>query len=318
MLGWSALSLLPDIDVVGFIRGVPYGAEWGHRGATHSLTLAVVGGIATGLAAHTVESRGSRTRGSSLARPLWGGAFVATFVLASHGLLDTMTDGGFGVALLWPFSLTRFFAPWRPIPVAPIGPAFFTPDGAMIALTELVLFLPLWLYAFRTRQRAAVITVWVTAMWLLTSPDPIRERLIDRVYPDDTRFAPGYSEDFFKTIVPGDPEDAVRARLGEPLFDSVVYLPKGYDLESIMVGQVPPGCFGAGVKAGVVQDAHDPGICRSRGVVEGMSKADLFRILGTPTGSCAQYTDSPNNGRFRFRMVCFLNGKVELVFRRRT
>jgi hypothetical protein len=123
--------------------------------------LAVGGGIATGLAAHTVESRGSGTPGSSLTRPLLGVALVATLVLASHGLLDTVTDGGFGVALLWPFSLTRFFAPWRPIPVAPIGPAFFTPDGAMIALTELVL--PLWLYAFKIRQRAAVITRTVNA-----------------------------------------------------------------------------------------------------------------------------------------------------------
>ena len=138
------------------------------------------------------------------------------------------------------------------------------------------------------------------------------------MYPDDTRFAPGYSEDFFKTIALGDREDAVRARLGEPLFDSVLYLPKGYDLQSIMAGQAPPGCFGAGVKDGVVQDAHDTGVCRSRGVVEGMSKADLFRTLGTPTGSCAQYSLSANNGRFRFRMVCFLEGKVEVIFRRRT
>jgi inner membrane protein len=31
---FSALSLLPDVDVVGFAMGVPYGAPFGHRGAT--------------------------------------------------------------------------------------------------------------------------------------------------------------------------------------------------------------------------------------------------------------------------------------------
>src|SRR6185312_15250501 len=304
---WSALSLLPDIDVVGFMRGVPYGAEWGHRGATHSLTLAVVGGIIVGLGARVLRVR----------RPLRI-TLLAVVVLASHGLLDTLTDGGLGAALLWPFSLHRFFAPWQPIPVAPIGPAFFTLDGAMIAATELVLFLPLWLYAFRIRQRAAVIAVWLAAVWLLTSTDPIRERLVDRVYPDQTRYAAGYSEDFFKTIVRGDREDAVRGRLGEPLFDSVFYLPEGYNMESIMAGQVPPGCFGVGVRDAVIHDTHDPDICRSRGLTEGMSRTDMVRILGTPAGSCAQYPDGANNGHFRLRMVCFVNGKVERIFRQRT
>ena len=309
LVGWSALSLLPDIDVVGFMRGVSYGAPWGHRGATHSLTLAVAGGVVVGLAARWFKRPVARTMA------------LAVVVLASHGLLDTMTDGGLGAALLWPFNLTRYFAPWRPIPVAPIGPDFFTPDGAMVALTELALFLPLWLYAFRMRQRAAVIAVWLVAMWLFTSNDPVRERLVSRVLPDDTRFAAGYSEDAFRAIVVGDSEDVVRGRLGEPLFESVFYRPKGSRFQSMMdmsPTHLPPGCFGAGLKAGVVHDAHDPDVCRSRGIVEGTSKADVLRILGTPTESCAEYSESPSRGRFRMRMVCFLSGKVEMVFRRRT
>jgi hypothetical protein len=245
----------------------------------------------------------------------------AVVVFASHGLLDTMTDGGLGAALLWPFNLTRHFAPWRPIPVAPIGPDFFTPDGAMVALTELALFLPLWLYAFRMRQRPAVIAVWLVAMWLFTSTDPVRERLVSRVLPDDTRFAAGYSEDAFRAIVVGDSEDVVRGRLGEPLFESVFYMPKNSGFQSMMEmspTRMPPGCFGAGLKAGLVHDAHDRDVCRSRGIVEGTSKADVLRILGTPTESCAEYSESPSRGRFRMRMVCFLSGKVEIVFRRRT
>jgi len=35
MVAFSALSLLPDIDVIGFPLGVPYGAPFGHRGASH-------------------------------------------------------------------------------------------------------------------------------------------------------------------------------------------------------------------------------------------------------------------------------------------
>jgi inner membrane protein len=138
MVLWSLLSLAPDADIVGFSLGVAYGDPWGHRGATHSLTLALVGGAV----AFAVARRG-RT------------ALLLTAVLASHGLLDTLTDGGLGAALLWPFSLTRFFAPWRPIPVAPIGLALFSPRGLYCAATELVMFAPLWLWALLSRRRVS-------------------------------------------------------------------------------------------------------------------------------------------------------------------
>src|SRR5687768_9587087 len=45
MAWWSALSLLPDADVIGFALGIPYPHPWGHRGATHSLAFAI--GVAT-------------------------------------------------------------------------------------------------------------------------------------------------------------------------------------------------------------------------------------------------------------------------------
>jgi hypothetical protein len=47
-----------------------------------------------------------------------------------------MTNGGLGCALLWPFSDERFFVPWRPIPVAPIGLAFLSARGLRIAVIE--------------------------------------------------------------------------------------------------------------------------------------------------------------------------------------
>ena len=41
-------------------------------------------------------------------------------VIASHGILDAMTDAGLGVMLLSPFSHERFFLPWRPFYAPPI------------------------------------------------------------------------------------------------------------------------------------------------------------------------------------------------------
>src|SRR5687768_17218569 len=48
---WSALSMLPDADVIGFAFGVQYGDEWGHRGATHSFVFSLALGTAIGLVA---------------------------------------------------------------------------------------------------------------------------------------------------------------------------------------------------------------------------------------------------------------------------
>lgn len=135
-----ALSFLPDLDVIAFALHVPYEAEWGHRGASHSLVFAAALAVPVALLLR---------RRAPIAITL-ATAFV---VVASHGLLDTLTDGGLGIALAWPFSLERFFAPVRPIPVSPIGPAFLSPRGLYVAATELLMFVPLWLYAFWPRGR---------------------------------------------------------------------------------------------------------------------------------------------------------------------
>lgn len=142
MLFWSLLSMLPDADVIGFPLGVAYGDPWGHRGATHSLTFALgVGGV-LGVAA--------AIRGWPVIRT----AVIGALVLASHGILDTMTDGGLGCALLWPFDATRYFAPWNPIPVSPIGAGYLSAYGLRVALTELILFSPVFLFACWPRARA--------------------------------------------------------------------------------------------------------------------------------------------------------------------
>jgi inner membrane protein len=137
---YAAVSMLPDADGIAFPLGIPYGAPFGHRGASHSLVAAAVIGAVAGLF--------GRRLGLSYGKAALAGAAVA----ASHGLLDSLTDGGMGIALLWPFSNRRFFAPWRPIPVAPIGLGILSERGVSVMAAEALIFAPFFLYAFWPRR----------------------------------------------------------------------------------------------------------------------------------------------------------------------
>src|SRR5438067_7079315 len=140
-LGLTTLSLLADVDVLAFRFGIPYSAPFGHRGATHSILFALTVGTATALLL-------ARTDRSTFCRS----AVVACLVAVSHPLLDAMTDGGLGVALLWPFSTARFFAPWRPIPVAPIGARMLSDRGLHVAALEALWSLPVLVWAAWPRR----------------------------------------------------------------------------------------------------------------------------------------------------------------------
>jgi inner membrane protein len=130
------LALLPDADVIGFRFGVAYADNWGHRGASHSLFMAILGGACLAWPL------------SKLLRSAYvPTACAAIAALLSHGLLDTLTDGGLGAALFWPFEDGRFFAPWRPIPVAPIGRAFLSMRGLRCVGFELLTMGPLLVIA---------------------------------------------------------------------------------------------------------------------------------------------------------------------------
>ena len=143
MTAYTLASMLPDVDVVAFTLGIPYEAPFGHRGASHSLLVAAVLGLLVLAVARAAGGDGRRA------------ALYTAGVVASHGLLDTLTDGGLGVALLWPFSDARYFAPWRPIPVAPIGFDFLSPRGWHVAITECAYSAPLLLWSLWPRARQA-------------------------------------------------------------------------------------------------------------------------------------------------------------------
>ncbi len=121
-------AMLPDADVLAFALHIPYADAFGHRGASHSLLFACVLAAFAALLAVSCQRRSAST--------VQAAAFVLVCA-ASHPLLDAMTSGGLGVALAWPWSEHRFFAPWRPIRVSPFAPQFFSTRGLATLLSEL-------------------------------------------------------------------------------------------------------------------------------------------------------------------------------------
>jgi inner membrane protein len=57
--------------------------------------------------------------------------------MLSHGMLDACTNGGPGIAFFAPFSNARYFFPFRPLVVSPIGvQGVFGARGLRIFLSE--------------------------------------------------------------------------------------------------------------------------------------------------------------------------------------
>jgi inner membrane protein len=143
----AACAMLPDADVISFFFGIAYGNVLGHRGITHSILFAIAVGCVVGMLFF---------RGIEISR--WRLALYFSAATLSHPLLDMLTSGGLGVALLAPFSNERFFFPWRPITVSPIGLGFFSERGVAVVVSEFVwIWLPsmiiatmLWLVAQRS------------------------------------------------------------------------------------------------------------------------------------------------------------------------
>ncbi|GGY22671.1 hypothetical protein GCM10008098_14970 [Rhodanobacter panaciterrae] len=142
--------MLPDADVLTFKLGIAYADAFGHRGARHSIAFALLPAL---LAA-------------ALYKPLrtsaWQAAAFVGLSAVSHPLLDALTNGGLGVALGWPLDNHRFFFPWRPIEVSPIGVRFFSMHGWQVIESELLwvwlptgaLALLLWQLRRRHERRA--------------------------------------------------------------------------------------------------------------------------------------------------------------------
>jgi inner membrane protein len=121
-----ACALLPDLDALGLWLGIPYEHPFGHRGFTHSLPFSVALAGAGSLLAPAVGAQPAVAFGVLLAS------------VASHGLLDGMTNGGLGIAFFSPFSQRRHFLPWRVIEVSPLRPsALFSRRGLRVLRSEM-------------------------------------------------------------------------------------------------------------------------------------------------------------------------------------
>jgi len=126
-----ACGLVPDLDVLAFGFGIPYSSPWGHRGFSHSLTFALVFSFLVASLGFASEEEWRRRWPA-----LWPFFFLT---MVFHGLTDAMTDGGLGVGFFVPFSQTRYFLPWRPLVVSPIGVhGLFSRYGVEIMRSELL------------------------------------------------------------------------------------------------------------------------------------------------------------------------------------
>lgn len=124
-----ACAIAPDIDVIAIPFGARSGDLLGHRGFTHSLLFAAVlasAGLAGAVRAWpSIVHRGA----------VWFYLFLAA---ASHGLLDALTSRhGLGIPFFWPFDATRYFFPFTPVAMSPLGTHFFSERGLSVLLNEI-------------------------------------------------------------------------------------------------------------------------------------------------------------------------------------
>lgn len=126
VLAGAVCSIIPDLDVVAFRLGISYQDMFGHRGFSHSIVFA---GLLAAFVGFILFRNSDR-----LAIKL-GFLFVSTL---SHALLDMLTNGGLGAAIFAPLTDVRFFFPFRPIEVSPLGIRnFFSSQGLEVIVNEL-------------------------------------------------------------------------------------------------------------------------------------------------------------------------------------
>jgi inner membrane protein len=144
---FTILSTLPDLDVLLVAFGASERGPFGHRGALHSLTMALAAGVFCALAARRWHWPVLRT------------ALAGAAAVASHTLLDLLGSGGKSLALFWPLSSARFHSPWRLLPDAPRGLKLLSGSGLLELVTEFALFLPITVYALWPQIRAGLVSI---------------------------------------------------------------------------------------------------------------------------------------------------------------
>jgi len=133
----TAIAIAPDLDLAVLpALGVPESLTLGHRGATHSLLVALAVTLIVTLLAMVARLPTRRVA---------AGAFLA---IGSHALLDSLTPGP-GVAWLWPLTTMRF--PTFPILPQPPLSDFFSAYWTIMLFAEILVFSPFLAYAILAR-----------------------------------------------------------------------------------------------------------------------------------------------------------------------
>lgn len=133
LAGASAWAVGPDLDLALRLVGVPRGnGLLSHRGASHAVILGPL--VTLALIGLDHDPRDSACFGAAL---------------ASHGIIDMLSDTERGPAAAWPFSRDRFVFPWRPVPSIPLTERTRGFRRQLRGLVrELVLFAPVAAIAF--------------------------------------------------------------------------------------------------------------------------------------------------------------------------
>lgn len=151
----AVLPVVPDLDVF-LVPWFGYSHPLGHRGFSHSVVFALLLGVTAAMAC--------RRAAEALPGRLGGLAILFSAIALSHGVLDAFCDGGQGIPFLMPFDHRRYFFPFRPIPVSPVGLSSFVADGGLAVLwKEALLIWPFaaaavgWSCARRRRRAPAAV-----------------------------------------------------------------------------------------------------------------------------------------------------------------
>ena len=141
-------SVFPDSDMIAFNFGIPYEHMFGHRGFSHSLLFGCLFGAMMAWI-YTKLNPG---------RKMWPYWCFFGLLTISHGILDAMTTGGRGIGFFIPFIDERYFLPFRPLLVSPLGAArFFSEWGMKVIISEFMwLGLPclfIWIWTSMLKPR---------------------------------------------------------------------------------------------------------------------------------------------------------------------
>lgn len=164
----SIAAAAPDLDS---LTNPVWAPRWGlstfsiyaHRGAAHSLFVALAAGLVAAMF-HKYLGLGRLTA-----------ALGVGAAMASHGILDMMTDAGRPIAYLWPLSPVRFFVDWRPLHSSEVAWPHFCSE--LITRQEIELWqvvIPMFAFALAIRMGREVIGKPTISRGVATSDAPAR------------------------------------------------------------------------------------------------------------------------------------------------